>query len=507
MQPPESPPEKRPTTATALAVGIPAILILASLPFLQVGDGTSIPKLCLFLGRFHPTLVHLPIALLLVALLLEVVRLPGLRRVVPGFPDTVLDSAVSLAALGALAAALAGWLLSHEGGYDTDLLNRHLWSGVATGIGAVACALLRFLAKARPHQRGLPGVAAALLAATCGTMVFAAHAGGSLTHGEGYLTEHAPAPLRRLVGLPVPRDRSAEPLTAIAEREAFDGVALRVFENHCVACHNPAKLKGNLRLDTYEGVLAGGQSGPVVAKGADPGSSELLKRIRLPLEAKGHMPPKGKAPLTEAETALLTWWIEAGAPNHDTLRTLKVPAEIRVALSRILPEGERRAVEELQNRRAAEYEATLTRLRASIPGSLRTMVPGERDLEYTAAIAGATFGDAELQKLGSVGKDLVWLDLSRTGVTDGGLKVLAQLPSLKHLDLRGTAVGDDGVRALDGLHDLEALSLYGTRVTDAGLKALQGLPSLRRVYVGGTRVTKAGLDALRKTRTDLEVTP
>lgn len=507
MQPPESPSGSVPPTAPVLAVGIPAILILAALPFLQVGDGASIPKLCLFLGRFHPTLVHLPIALLLVALLLEVIRLPGLRRVVPSFPDAVRDSTVRLAAVCALAAALAGWLLSHEGGYDADLLNQHLWSGVATGIGAVACVLLRSLAQARPDRGLLPGLATAMLVGTCGTMIFAAHAGGSLTHGEGYLTEHAPAPILRLVGLPVPRDRSQEPLTAIAQREAFDGVALRVFESHCVACHNPTRLKGNLSLDTYEGVLAGGQSGPVVAKRADPGSSELLKRIRLPLEAKGHMPPKGKAPLTEAETAVLAWWIEAGAPNRDTLGALKAPAEMRVAFSRTLPEVERRAVEELQNRRAAEYEATLTRLRASIPGSLRTIVPGERDLEYTAAIAGATFGDAELQKLGSVGKDLLWLDLSRTGITDGGLKAMAQMPGLKHLDLRGTAVGDDGVKALDGLRSLETLSLYGTRVTDVGLKALQGLPSLRRVYVGGTRVTKAGLDALRSKRAELNITP
>ena len=215
------------------------------------------------------------------------------------------------------------------------------------------------------------------------------------------------------------------------------------------------------------------------------------------------MPPKGKTPLTDDETAVLAWWIEAGLPNHDTLRARKAPAEIRVVFSRTLPEGERRAVEELQNRQASEYEATLTGLRASIPGSLRTILPGERDLEYTAAIAGATFGDAELQKLASVGNDLLWLDLSRTGITDAGLKVLAKMPNLERLDLRGTAVGDEGVRALAGLNKLETLSLYGTGVTDAGLKALQGLPSLRRLYVGGTPVTEPGLDALRKARTEL----
>ena len=506
VQPSESPSTDRPSTAPALAVGIPAILILAVLPFLRVGDGTSIPKLSLFLGRFHPTLLHLPVTLLLVALLLELVRLPRLRRVVPSFPSTVLDSVLWLAALSGFATALAGWLLSHEGGYDAGLLDQHLWSGVATGIGAFACVLVRSFAKMRPDQAVLHRLGPALVVGTCGTMLVAAHFGGSLTHGEGYLTEYAPTPIRLLAGLPIPRDRSRERLTPIAEREAFDGVALRIFENHCTACHNPGKLKGNLKLDTYEGVLAGGQSGPVVRAG-DPGSSELLKRVHLPLEDKAHMPPKGKTPLTDDEMAVLAWWIEAGVPKSGTLRARNAPVEIRVAFSRTLPEGERRAVEEIQNRQASEYEATLTGLRASVPGSLRAILPGERDLEYTAAIAGTSFGDAELQKLGSVGGDLLWLDLSRTGVTDAGLKVLAKMPKLERLDLRGTAVGDDGVRALASLSNLQTLSLYGTWVTDAGLESLRGLPSLRRVYVGGTKVTEPGRDALRKARPQLLMTP
>ena len=489
-----TPSTDRPSTAPALAVAIPAILILAALPFLRVGDGTSVPKLALFLGRFHPTLLHLPIALLLLALLLELVRLPGLRRVVPSFPGTVRDSVLWLAALSGLATALAGWLLSHEGGYDAGLLEQHLWTGVATGIGAFACVLVR------------SRLAPALVVGTCGTMIVAAHFGGSLTHGEGYLTEYAPAPIRLLAGLPIPRDRSRERLTPIADREAFDGAALRIFENHCTACHNAGKLKGNLKLGTYEGVLAGGQSGPVVVAG-DAGSSELLRRVRLPLEDKAHMPPKGKTPLTDDEMAVLTWWIEAGAPRSGTLKARNAPVEIRVAFSRTLPEGERRAVEELQNRQASEYEATLKGLRASVPGSLRAILPGERDLEYTAAIAGTTFGDAELQKLGSVGGDLLWLDLSRTGITDAGLKVLAKMPKLERLDLRGTAVGDDGVRALASLSNLQTLSLYGTGLTDAGLESLRGLPSLRRVYVGGTRVTEPGRDALRKARPQLLMTP
>jgi Planctomycete cytochrome C/Leucine Rich repeat len=506
MQPPESPGTNRPSAAAALAFSVPAILILAALPFLRVGDGTSVPQLSLFLGRFHPTILHLPIALLLLAFLLEAIRLPRLARVVPSFPDTVLDSILWLAALSGFAAALAGWLLSNEGGYDADLLGRHLWSGVATGIGTFACVLTRSFAKAQPDRAVLQHLATALVVGTCGTMVFAAHAGGSLTHGEGYLTEFAPAPIRFLAGLPIPRDRSREVRMPIAEREVFDGVVLRILESHCTSCHNPGKRKGNLKLDTYEGVLAGGQSGPAVVAG-DPASSELLKRVHLPLEDKAHMPPKGMTPLTDDETAVLAWWTLAGLPKDGTLRARKAPAEIRVAFSRTLPEGERRMVEELQNRQASEYEATLTGLRAKVPGSLRAILPGERDLEYTAAIAGAAFGNAELRMLESVGNDLLWLDLSRTGVTDAGLEVLAKMPNLERIDLRGTAIGDDGVRALAGLHNLETLSLYGTRVTDASLLTLRGITSLRRLHLGGTKVTAPGLETMRKARKELQVTP
>jgi hypothetical protein len=498
--------EERPSTVPALAVGVPAILILLALPFLQIGDGTSLPKLSLFLGRFHPALLHLPVTLLLLALVLVVIRLPRLERYVPRFPSVVLDSVLWLAALSGFATALAGWLLAHEGGYDAPLLDRHLWSGVATAVGAFGCVLLRSLAKVRPNQAVLERLATALVVGTCGAMILAAHAGGSLTHGEGYLTEHAPAPIRLLAGLPIPRDRTAEKLMPLAEREAFDGVVLRIFENHCTACHNPGKLKGSLRLDTHEGVRKGGQSGPVVVAG-DPGASELLKRVWLPLEDKAHMPPRGKTPLTDDEIAVLTWWIEAGVPQDGTLKARKAPAEIRAAFARTLPEGERRFVEELQNRQASEYEATLTGLRTEVPGSLRAILPGERDLEYTAAIAGPAFGDAELLKLGSVGNDLLWLDLSRTGITDAGLTALSKMPNLERLDLRGTAVGDEGVLALASLSRLESLSLYGTRVTDAGLPALQGLSSLRRLYVGGTKVTETGLASLRKARDELHVTP
>ena len=235
--------------------------------------------------------------------------------------------------------------------------------------------------------------------------------------------------------------------------------------------------------------------------------SELLKRLHLPLDDKKHMPPKGRPSLTDDEAAVLTWWVAAGAPAAGTFRTSKAPAEVRAAFSRILPEAERQEIEAHQVRQAAEYEATLAAVRAAVPGALRAIVPGERELEYTAAVAGKAFGDTELAKLAAVGRDLVWLDLSRTAITDAGLTALATMPNLEHLDLRETAVGDAGVAALAPLGNLRTLGLYGTAVTDEGVPSIQRLAGVTRLYVGGTQVTDRGIAALRSARKDLRIAP
>jgi uncharacterized membrane protein len=488
----------------ALAAGLPTAALLAALPFVQLGDGGGVPRPALFLGRFHPTILHLPVALLLLALFLECLRLPWLRRRFAAPSDASLDLVVWLAALTGFAAAVAGWLLSHEGGYDPDLLDRHLWAGSATGIGAVACAVLRSLAAARPERAGRRRAATTALAATCAVMIVASHAGAGLTHGEDYLTEHAPDAVRRALGLPVSRDRSREPVKPLEERAAFTDVVLPILENRCAACHGESRRKGDLRLDAVAEIRKGGKSGPAIRPG-DVRESELLRRVRLPLEDKKHMPPKGKAQPAAEEVAILEWWVGAGAPDAAALGGLAVPAEVRAAIEGLMSGAERRALEERKRQEAARHEAALAELRKTLPGALRPILPGERRMEYTAAIAGKAFGDAELAKLAAVGRDLAWLDLSRTGVTDAGLKVLGAMPNLERLDLRGTAAGDEGLKALAGLSKLETLGLYGTGVTDAGLEPLRGLKNLKKLYLGGTKTTEEGAKKLREARPGVAV--
>ena len=78
----------------------------------------------------------------------------------------------------------------------------------------------------------------------------------------------------------------------------------------CVSCHGPEKVKGSLRLDSREGVLKGGESGPSIVPGK-PAESLLLQSV-LHSKKDLEMPPKEK--LSAKEISILERWIADGVP-------------------------------------------------------------------------------------------------------------------------------------------------------------------------------------------------
>jgi hypothetical protein len=84
-----------------------------------------------------------------------------------------------------------------------------------------------------------------------------------------------------------------------------------VFARDCVACHSVKQRYANLQLDSPARILQGGDIGSAVVPGA-PEKSELMRRIRLPLESPDRMPRERK-PMTPAELARIERWIGEGA--------------------------------------------------------------------------------------------------------------------------------------------------------------------------------------------------
>jgi uncharacterized membrane protein/mono/diheme cytochrome c family protein len=258
------------------------------------------PNIVLFLGRFHPLLVHLPIGFLVLLVALE--SLACFRR----FRGANASAGYILALLvpSALVSAACGWLLSQSGEYAGDILRAHRWLGFAT---ALLCALVALF-----HWRGWTRAYVVSLYSSAVALAFTGHFGGSLTHGSDYLTHYAPPAIKALLGQPSADVHRAAPHSRPA---LFASEVQPVLQARCGACHNAQKRKGGLRMDSIDSLLRGGEDGPAIVAG-NAAASLIIKRLCLPLDEEGHMPPKGKPQPKPAEIALLGRWIDAGAQSN-----------------------------------------------------------------------------------------------------------------------------------------------------------------------------------------------
>ncbi len=91
--------------------------------------------------------------------------------------------------------------------------------------------------------------------------------------------------------------------------EFFERQVRPLFVQHCYSCHAKGQKKGGLSLADRAALLAGGESGAVIAL-EKPDDSLLIAAV----EHRGGMamPPNGK--LSDGEIAALRKWIELGAP-------------------------------------------------------------------------------------------------------------------------------------------------------------------------------------------------
>ena len=128
------------------------------------------------------------------------------------------------------------------------------------------------------------------------------------------------------------RSQAAEAPDA-AGLEFFEKRVRPVLAEHCYPCHSSTaeKLKGGLRLDTPDGWLKGGETGPALRPGR-PEQSLLIKAVRY-TDEQLQMPPKGKR-LPAALVADLEAWVQMGAPAPSPVRRPLVAASPQTAAAR-----------------------------------------------------------------------------------------------------------------------------------------------------------------------------
>ena len=90
-----------------------------------------------------------------------------------------------------------------------------------------------------------------------------------------------------------------------------------VLQEYCVSCHTPGGeclMVSGLDLETYDGLLQGTSSGPVVIPG-DVTSSNLLRLIMGQASAEIRMPHDGR-PIPQADVRTLMRWVQQGALDN-----------------------------------------------------------------------------------------------------------------------------------------------------------------------------------------------
>jgi uncharacterized membrane protein len=408
-----------------------------------------------FLGRFHPLAVHLPVALLLLVPLLELCGMlkPALRESA-GF-------VLALACASCFGSLMLGYLLAYGSGATGPAVSRHMWGGILLTICSMLCLLARPWWSSSSTGRVYP----ALLALTLIVMMWAAHQGGSITHGSNYLTEYMPLPLKAII----PHGRSQ------ARDDSFYTQHINpIWEAKCLSCHGDAQVKGGLRLDTFEALMKGGKDGPVIVPNK-PGESLLFKRVTLPAGHKQFMPAEGKPPLSKEELMWIKAWIQQGAsPTMVHLEGISIREPMNETL--IEPVGD-----------YSTLQPQIDRMK-NAPGAKLLMVsakPSDGLILNTVDVAGS-FGDQQLAQFEKFAPYIVEVELARTAVTDASFMTLAKFTHLRAIHMEGTGVTGNGIEKLSPLKQLSYLNVSGTRFTNESAARLKSITSLQHVYLFNT---------------------
>lgn len=441
--------------------------------------GPSATGLLPTLGRFHPILLHAPVTLLPLAFIMEIVA----ARWRPAWRETA-GFVLGLGTLTVIGASVAGIMLAATGGYSGPLVDNHLRGGLITTCLAVAAWILLSRHAKLPRLGGLLALFLTQVA-----LMWTAHIGGSLTHGEAFLTGALPNEWKDRLGI-------KEAVIVDDPADQADPVFVEkirpLLRASCVECHGPNKSNGDLRVDSLAFLMKGGESGRTVVAGKA-NQSELMRRLLLPANDPKAMPPPGKQRYTPEQVELFRTWLDGLKPGEGA----KAPVD-HEAVDHFFGEVPAPTAYKLPDIATVKPQVDVFRTRTGAFIAPLSRVPTD-GLALNTRICIQPFGDAELAQAASFAALVISADFTDAKFTDAALaKALPAFKNVRSLNLTRVALGPQSLAAIAKLPNIESLILVGTPVNDALLGSLKSAKSLRSLYLKDTQVTPAGIDALKK---------
>jgi len=448
----------------------------------------EVSDIVIFIGRFHPLVVHLPIGFLTLAIILELIsHRAGFEKFAPVLPFIWL-----LGTASATVAVVFGYMLSLGGGYDEDTISLHKWSGVGIAIMSFICYALK------RRQETTASTQIRKIYKGGMSFLFNGHLGGSLTHGSEYLVEFAPEPIQKLAGRSTSTVQAGKRVTSLDSADIFADAITPIINSKCINCHNKDKRKGDLMLTSWGEIMKGGKSGPAVVAGSL-ASSEIYRRITLPRDHKEFMPSEGKKPLTEEQLSIIEWWIEKEAPEKGVITDLVPDQNMKAVFEKFFGLGK----DHEQEMTATPSDTAVITILKKQGFIIRQIAASSNVLE--ARLHENASGKVALKSLTGIKDQLVWLQLNNCGITDEDMQTIGELSNLRKLNVSRNPVTDKGVHTLLGLSKLEYLNLYETNVSDSILVPLMALPHLKELYLWQTNVSDSAVNKLKNSKPNLKI--
>ena len=435
-----------------------------------------IPPWLQVVGRMHPLLLHFPIALLILYIIWSLFLERKFNE--NGSSVKYVDGLLLLSALTASLTALMGIFLSREDDYDPNALLLHKWSGIL--ISVLTCVWYAFKEKIKNFQ--LVKIPMALMCFAA--VIVAGHQGAGITHGKDYVF----APIMKV---------DDAPQVLLEDAEVYAHMVRPILQSKCMSCHNSRKAKGELVMETEETLLKGGKTGKLWDSTAED-YGLLIQRIHLPLEAKKHMPPKGKPQLTEEEVFILYAWIKGNADFKTKVIDLNPDDTLRQIASNIF--------QTIENDNY-EFAAADDRKIQKLNNNYRVVYP----LAASSPALGAEFFSAQnysaeqLKDLLAVKDQVVSLNLNKMPVKDEELKIISQFDNLRRLNLAFTSITGSTLKELNKLKELKHLSLSGTSINERDLSVLSSMQNLSRLYVWNVPLQNGAIEKLKQSMKDVNI--
>lgn len=433
-----------------------------------------------FIGKLHPVLVHLPIGIFLIAIAMEFIG----RTKRFSHLQMSIDFILIIGTLTGIFSLITGYLLSLDGSNESDSVNLHKWVAIAS---VLMFAAYYFFRKHVIHKKTIQTVALILLLIM---ITLTGHLGGSLTHGEGYLT----------AAFDKKDDKSKIASVAkfekIEDAKLYEDVVLHTITKKCVQCHGANRQKGMLRLDGKEWMLKGGKNGDVIDL-KSPENSEILKRILLEQNDEHHMPPKDKDQLSDDELVIMKWWLNSGAEFNKKValyeKDLKIEKALNTFHQRIKSETKGEVIRE---KIPAIPQSTLSKLEKSgwVISPLSSTDNHVRVVGFNLEVP----LNSALEDLKQIKSNIVELKFSFKKISDSNILVLKDFKNLEKLWLDHTMITDKSLKFMNEFQKLNYLNVSYTAVTAKGIEQLNPNSLIKKVYAFNTGIQKNDLISMSK---------